>query len=637
MDFGSSYSTAASKYNYEISRLKSKNHPALLSCPIRKLRVWVRALAFILTFSVIIWITTKLDGSKSFYSRRSVTDPAAALPRTSSWESQGSGSGRAAQGGSEELDSPVDHARTNKAFPTVPPGGHNPLIYRQPWHYPDGLNLSPESQPKHGVGGTIVEFRFANYFHDAMVLQSGEPGPDLWGYGEVNRTVTIRFDVDHEFNVTVNESGIWRVRLPARGPGGPHSIYATSKVGDLRPPKNIDLHSVLFGDVWLCGGQSNMEFQVEWMVNGTEELKGASSYPLIRFMEVRQAQSPAPLSEVQIKQEWSLPNHVTLREFSGLCWAFGRRLHEKLKIPIGLIGSYYGGSPIMTWTDKVVIEKCRKVSGNVAYSYGIGNKSDHSVLWNAMILPLISLELRGMIWFQGESDGQVNFAGFPCMFYAMIDSWRAYFRRPNLPFGFVQLACRPEDDLHGDVIAKPDIRWEQTAFLGVVPNKILKNAFMAVAMDLCDPQFTLGALHSPYKEEIAERLYAGALSMVYNISTPFHGPFPAVISTFKDGNTRIKYEDGPILLRNNISFAFEVCCGKSNSSAWYSCGPWNEAPLSSITDTTVILDTSICKQLGVQFVRYAWRNTPCPYLQCAIYGADTALPAGPFVLPVDEV
>ncbi|OQV15380.1 hypothetical protein BV898_10486 [Hypsibius exemplaris] len=113
--------------------------------------------------------------------------------------------------------------------------------------------------------------------------------------------------------------------------------------------------------------------------------------------------------------------------------------------------------------------------------------------------------------------------------------------------------------------------------------------------------------------------------MVYNISTPFHGPFPAVVSTFKNGNTRIKYEDGPILLRNNISFAFEVCCGKSNSSAWNSCVPWNEAPLSSITDTTVTLDTSICKQMGVQFVRYAWRNTPCPYLHCAIYSADTAL------------
>ena len=183
---------------------------------------------------------------------------------------------------------------------------------------------------------------------------------------------------------------------------------------------------------------------------------------------------------------------VTLKEFSAVCWAFGRRLQEKLQIPIGLIGTYYGGTPIRAWSDPATIAHCDNKTRNgqppEEYDYNFHNPGENSVLWNAMIYPLLPLNIKGVIWYQGEADAAGDFNGYRCMFPSMIGSWRGHFRQPDLPFGFVQLA-----DNKGEDIGTPIVRWHQTVDVGYVPNQILHNVFMAVAMDLPDNDSPTGA------------------------------------------------------------------------------------------------------------------------------------------------
>ncbi|OQV24121.1 Sialate O-acetylesterase [Hypsibius exemplaris] len=505
------------------------------------------------------------------------------------------------------------------------------MLIKRKWHYLEGVFLESNAEPRQGMAESVVEFRFANYFQDEMVLQRGEPGSEIWGFGEVGQNVVVTF-AGQTLAASVNGSGVWGVRLPSMEAGGPYEISASSSMKNLTV--DIKIESVLFGDVWLCSGQSNMEFSVEWMFNGSQEVRGASSYPTIRFIEIMQSRSHVPLKEPLIRQEWSSPDSDKLKEFSGICWAFGRRLQERLHIPIGLIGAYYGNSPIKAWSSSEVMDDCRDHTGNTDWNYGLGGaKGDRTVLWNAMIAALLPLEIKGVLWYQGESDANVNFVGFLCMFPVMIKSWRTHFRRPNLPFGFVQLACR--DDEPG--IATPEIRWHQTADLGVVPNELLPNTFMAVALDLSDPGAPLGQHHPRHKEEIAERLFFGALNVAYNIATPFQGPSPASVRS-SNGHATITFINGPIILRSNLSSAFDVCCQGGATAGtnfrWEDCPEWKPVTIISTTDVDLTLDTSVCRQFTLQFIRYAWQTTPCPYLQCALYGADTALPAGPFVAPV---
>ncbi|OQV19867.1 Sialate O-acetylesterase [Hypsibius exemplaris] len=498
------------------------------------------------------------------------------------------------------------------------------------WHFGGGKWRNPSKESHHGRGdpsddNSVVEFRFANYFQDRMVLQRGSPGAEIWGFGEPGQNVSLKFG-GLELEGTVDDNSIWRIRLPPTEEGGPYEIEAWSRVEGT--PEDIRIHSVLFGDVWLCSGQSNMEMRVDWMFSGLNELRMANSYDTIRFTEIMQSGSPTPVLEPLIRQGWSLPNSVTLKEFSAVCWAFGRRLQERLQIPIGLIGSYYGGTTIKAWSDSRVGAHCHEqVALHQSFKFG-----DDSVVWNAMMAPLLPLEIKGVLWYQGETDAINDYNSYLCMFPAMIESWRSHFRQPALPFGFVQLA-----DIVGEFVGWPIVRWHQTADKGEVPNSILKNTFMAVAMDLPDEKSPHHTIHPRYKHEVAQRLLAGALNIAYNMSTTFKGPSPSTVSKIND-SVLITFKEGPISLRGNLSSTFEICCGDLDGSNgtlnWANCTQWRAVTVSEHTNTSLTLDASVCQGKIVQFVRYAWKTTPCPFLECTIYGADSALPAGPFMLPL---
>ncbi|GAU95116.1 hypothetical protein RvY_06791 [Ramazzottius varieornatus] len=478
-----------------------------------------------------------------------------------------------------------------------------------------------------------AEFRFANYFQDGMVLQRGKPGARVWGFGEANQEVHVTFQ-SSLLKTVIEADGTWLIQLPPSEAGGPYDIEATSVVdGD---KEMVPLRAVLFGDVWLCSGQSNMEFQVQQMFNGTEELQYARTYKdSIRFLQILKSDAPNPLLEPDIYQAWAMPSSVSLAEFSAVCWAFGRRLQEKLDIPVGLIGSYYGGTPIRAWSPPEVGEQCpttplTDLEMPMYEPWLLKYPADPSVLWNAMIAPLTPLQIKGALWYQGEADAMgARPDDYLCLFPAMIASWRKAFRSARLPFGFVQIGDKNEEDT-----GTPVVRWHQTADVGFAPNKVLQNVFMAVAMDLPDPDSPYNSIHPRYKEEVAQRLTLGALNTVYGVKVPFQGPYPIALSQAGSQLT-IHFDPAPIIVKNSSNHNFEVCCAGIPMSSWQDCHSWVPSSITSSTIKAITLDVTECQGKGVAFLRYAWKVTPCAYLRCDIYGTNTALPAPPFVIPVE--
>lgn len=207
--------------------------------------------------------------------------------------------------------------------------------------------------------------------------------------------------------------------LPVTAAGGPYVISSTSSSG-----ASASLQDVLFGDVYLCGGQSNMQFTVASMFNGSTEIANANAarFRSIRLFTVGEGTNSAtPLRELAtIAQKWVPANSSTVgvgtwSEFSAVCWMFGRNIFDALggAVPIGLLSDNWGGTPVQAWSSPAANAACNNVARppldeRLAVSPATGAKApgDKSALWNAMIVPYTTgpMALKGFTWFQAESD-----------------------------------------------------------------------------------------------------------------------------------------------------------------------------------------------------------------------------------------
>ncbi|XP_033833264.2 sialate O-acetylesterase [Periophthalmus magnuspinnatus] len=473
--------------------------------------------------------------------------------------------------------------------------------------------------------------RFASYYEDHMVLQKSPERALLWGCGPLGEQVTVYVqgpNTQQTLATVSDESGMWRVMLAPVEAGGPYNI--TAALTNLQNTY-VTLVDVLFGDVWLCSGQSNMFFKVLGLVNASGELALASKYPHVRFFMVGLVQKDTELLDLtKVDISWSVPNEKNLASFSALCWLFGRYLYNTLQYPIGLVESSWGGTPVEAWSSHSALRKCGLDNPDENSTGPISN----SVLWNAMIHPLLNLTIKGAIWYQGESNADYHRDLYNCTFPAMIDSWRMGFHEGSggqtaiqFPFGFVQLSTYKR---HSTDDGFPEIRWHQTADYGFVPNPRMMNTFMAVAMDLPDETSPYGTIHPRYKEDVAYRLTLGAKALAYNYSLTFHGPFPDHILPQK---LYVNLTFDQQLSVTPSTDIFEICC-----SASISCGPranWVSAPIITWDQTTIQLSTESCPD-QVAAVRYAWTDWPCDFKACPVYGSNTSLPAPPFVISLQQ-
>ncbi|XP_046862151.1 sialate O-acetylesterase-like [Xenia sp. Carnegie-2017] len=491
-------------------------------------------------------------------------------------------------------------------------------------------------------------FRFSTIYGDHMVLQQAPKRAIVWGYGEIGRRVVVRLSNKwHHAYVYARqegreEVGVWQVVLQPISAGGPYRISAYSYVqGSF---KKITLDDVLFGDVWICSGQSNMQYTLDISENGSQAINESINYPNIRIFSVGLDCSMIPLNEVsRVELPWSIPSTETLNGttwvyFSALCWYYGVQLYKTLNYPIGLIGSSFGGSPIESWSSPDALAQCGW-TGNVLISPpilllgpqgypDIGSFTLYSCMWNAMIVPFLNMTIYGSIFYQGETNAlarDFNVLPYNCTFPAMINDWRAKWYAstqnntdPQFPFGFVQLSAVGNDTTTNENNFAP-LRWDQTAGKGYAPNAQLKKTFMAVAMDLGNPLSPHDSIHPTDKENIGYRLGLSGLSLAYGRERYYTGPLVYEIKKIAiehDSLLVINYKSVNISIEIRSNTGFEILCNDS----------WSASPIVYNTITSVFL----LARCDPDKVRYAWSDYPCESLKCAVYSGG--LPSPPFIM-----
>ncbi|XP_048239870.1 sialate O-acetylesterase-like isoform X2 [Haliotis rufescens] len=518
-------------------------------------------------------------------------------------------------------------------------------IERMSKHMGEITSSQAQQRAASTLPGLTKPFAFASYYSSHMVLQKAPKRATIWGYAaNIGERIIIKVSERGTYTTKVYldplyNYGVWKLKLPAESSAGPFTITAISR------EKTITLTDVMFGDVWVCSGQSNMQFTITQGFNASEELADANNYPNVRLFTVGDVPASFPIPDLHgIWEQWAVADKSSVggkpwQYFSAVCWLFGKTLNKKLGYPIGLIDTSWGGTPVEAWSSTDALAKCgldKQTSEVKAFNEhqlgfdpitGIGGPSASSILWNGMVFPLLNMTIYGAIWYQGESNEVTNVHKYNCTFPAMIDDWRQKFHNASdgetdsvFPFGFVQLAAyRPDSADPGF----PEIRWHQTADYGYVPNPRMKNVFMSVAMDLPDFTSPYGSIHPRDKQDVVARLAVSGMSVAYNQQGEVtQGPLPANVQEGKKNFTLMYTEK----IKYNNLVGFEALCSVENSSKTF----WTPTPILSALPTSITLYSLVCGEgQTVLGLRYSWRETPCAFKTCTVYSADNPLLPGP--------
>lgn len=275
-----------------------------------------------------------------------------------------------------------------------------------------------------------AQLRIPAIISSGMVLQQND-SVLIWGWDNPGTKVFISTSWDNKTDSTVvNNRANWKIKIQTPDASGPYTIT-------LKGSTNIILNDVLIGEVWVCSGQSNMEWSY---MNGLQDIKAElpSSYNQnIRFFNIPKTTANHPQDDV--KANWTICDSTTLKTFSAIGYFFGKKLNKDLKVPIGLINASWGGTPAEVWTPEDVFKDDEelKLSANRLQSFRWWPNHD-GLCYNAMIDPLTKFNIAGAIWYQGESN-TINNNTYHKLFTTMIRSWRDAWKK-DFPFYYVQIA-----------------------------------------------------------------------------------------------------------------------------------------------------------------------------------------------------
>ena len=335
------------------------------------------------------------------------------------------------------------------------------------------------------VAAVRAEVTLPNVIADHMVLQREKP-VRIWGWARPGEAVTATL-AKHMAATKAGGDGAWSVTLPAMKAGGPHTMTVAGQAD------TITVMDILVGEVWICSGQSNMEWRLVASRGGDEAIRTAN-YPNIRLFHVPRLFSDKPVADV--KTSWKVCSPKTVSWFSGVGYFFGRELHKELKVPVGLVMSAVGGTRIEPWTPAGGVRSVRELAGK--------DKPVNGKLYNGMIRPFVPMTIRGAIWYQGEGnldDGPI----YTHRMRALITGWRAAWGQGDFPFYFVQLA-----PLNWGPGARPGtalpIIWEAQTTALKIPNTA-----MAVTNDIGNT----GTAHPRNKLDVGRRLALCAFAKTY--------------------------------------------------------------------------------------------------------------------------
>ncbi|MBM3498690.1 MAG: sialate O-acetylesterase [Armatimonadetes bacterium] len=376
-------------------------------------------------------------------------------------------------------------------------------------------------------------------FGSHMVLQCDRAIP-VWGWAEPGEKIEVKLGDAAPISATTGADGAWRVDLSPQKAGGPVTLTVTGK-------NAVTLEDVLIGEVWVCSGQSNMQWTVASSMDFERE-KAAANFPLVRHIEVPRV--PAGYPAKDFNGTWQVCSPDTVGGFTAAGYFMARHLHRELEVPIGLVNSSWGGTAIEPWTPPegfAQVPALKEISDRVtltqpasaeykqalrayldqlepwlakanaaladeqplepapAYPEALKPLGTHTVptgLYNGMIAPLVPFAIRGAIWYQGESNHGEGMLYTEKM-KALIGGWRGLWKQGDFPFYFVQIAPY----LYGN--EDPGILpafWEAQAAAERIPN-----AGMVVTNDITD----LNDIHPKNKQDVGKRLALLALARTY--------------------------------------------------------------------------------------------------------------------------
>lgn len=427
----------------------------------------------------------------------------------------------------------------------------------------------------------VADVLLPSIFGSHMVLQQNDQ-VKVWGWAKPMEPVVLKasWDPETEYKTQGDPNAKWEILLKTPSAGGPYSIT-------IQGYNTIVFDDVLIGEVWLCSGQSNMEWSFRSGIeNGDEELKKAD-YPEIRFFSVKHQTADGP--QLDLNGQWVVCKPETAHDFSAIGYFFGRKLHQELKVPVGLVNSSWGGTPAEAWTSPEAInadETLKKDAENMKQvpwgPVGVGK------IFHAMIKPMVPFKIAGVLWYQGESN-VMNAKNYSILLPALITNWRKEWGH-EFPFYFVQIAPY----IYGQPEEGVLLREAQRRSLEV------PNTGMVVTSDIGN----IEDIHPRNKIDVGLRLANLALNKNYNKThLPFSGPL------FKDmkvegRKVRINFDhaENGLIKKGKDPLDFEIA-GED--------GMFVKATAKIEGSSVVVHSKSVKDPVAV---RFGWSNTANPNL-----------------------
>ncbi len=346
-----------------------------------------------------------------------------------------------------------------------------------------------------------AEVKLPAIFSDNMVLQQ-KSKITIWGKANPNEIITIRCDWNRKnYKIKAKKDSTWSIKIPTKKAGGPYNIKIN----------NIELKNIMFGEVWLCSGQSNMW----WPLNQTDDYENEIG-EVNKNLHIFTVQQNKQLEiSDDCEGRWDIASLDNISNFSAIAYYFGKFLNEKLNVPIGLIHSSWGGSSAQAWTESKILENDPKLKFyldqlkvKMQNPTSVINHQDPSVLFNGMINPLIPYSIKGAIWYQGESN-VLQADIYSHLFSTMIKNWRDNWNIGKFPFYYVQIApFNYSENTSGALLREAQL----------VTLKKLQNIDMISTLDIGNPL----DIHPRNKLDVGKRLANIALTKDYGLKNINH-------------------------------------------------------------------------------------------------------------------
>ncbi|MEQ8239391.1 MAG: sialate O-acetylesterase [Cyclobacteriaceae bacterium] len=326
----------------------------------------------------------------------------------------------------------------------------------------------------------------------------------LWGWADVDEKITIKASwLKKPLSLKADDSGNWRVEVKTNDSKVPQTITIKDN------SSKIILEDILFGEVWLCSGQSNMYQPVKGYSQNQPTAnammaRAKAKYANVRLFSVDKRNSKEPLSDLKGYKAWEKANEENVNDFSAVAWFFGQQLQDILDVPVGIIHSSYEGTSIRAWMSKEALSPFENVDlSDVELKES--DKREPTILFNAMIQPLVPYTIKGVLWYQGESNRK-DPAGYKKYLSAMVSDWRARWGVGDFPFYFVQIAPFPYRAGKLKAVNTAFMREAMAECVDLIPN-----SGIAITTDIGDEK----RVHPAFKKEVADRLLLLALEQTY--------------------------------------------------------------------------------------------------------------------------